>query len=99
MNRYVATLCTLVALAPLEAQALDGAGFCEINRPVTHKVIKGDILVSIALNYYQDRSRATEIAKYNKLRDQNNIYAGQILELPGKFTKDYLAHGVKEQCP
>lgn len=52
------------------------------NLPGKYTVKEGDTLFSIAQTYYQDGYKFSSIAQVNKLADENNITAGQVLDIP-----------------
>ncbi len=53
------------------------------SRNVVKYVVKsGDSLKKIALDFYKDETMYTLIIRHNKLRDEFDIYTGQVLEIP-----------------
>jgi proteasome lid subunit RPN8/RPN11 len=47
-----------------------------------YQVKDGDNLKKIALNFYKDETKFNLIIRHNKLRDEFDIFTGQILEIP-----------------
>lgn len=52
------------------------------NLPGKYTVKEGDTLFTIADTYYKDGFKYPEIAKVNKLENENIISTGQVLEIP-----------------
>jgi nucleoid-associated protein YgaU len=52
--------------------------------PRLYTVREGENLESIALRFYNDRTGVNMLVKQNKLRDEFDIEAGRILEIPDR---------------
>lgn len=99
MNRHGLTLCTLLTLTPLEAKAFLGGGECKTYIPATVTVKQGDTLPAIAEKNYDDPAKASDIAKYNNLKEPYKLYPGQVLVLPDKVIEKYTLQSVGKPCP
>jgi hypothetical protein len=84
-------LCVpLVCLVLLFVSSFAGAA----ERTIDFTVSKGDSLINICKKYLEDPNKWQEIAKINKLKNPNRIYAGQTLIIPATFLKGAPTQGV-----
>lgn len=66
---------------------------------VKYTVRQGDTLFIIAQNYYNDGYKYPEIAKYNKLSDENLIEVGQVIDIPKMSQQNAQSQQVQPASP
>jgi nucleoid-associated protein YgaU len=71
------------------------------NLPGKYTIKEGDTLFIIAQKYYDDGYKFSDLAKANKILDENNIQVGQVLDIPKLETAQAspTANSVAEASP